>query len=107
VISRIVLVVGLVVLVSCSKKEEEAPRATGATGAGGGKAGIVNAGLASSQGGMAESAKASLLAQQCSIACGVRPENDPGVCTRKCVAECASATDLAGIDTCAQRIAAP
>lgn len=103
VIARI-LVVGLVLLAACAKKEEGAPRPTVKSREG---AGVVNAGLASAQGGPAESAKASLVAQQCALACGVHPENDPGLCTQRCAKECTTATDLSGIDACAQRIATP
>ena len=99
VIGRIVVV--LVLLASCSRKEE-APRPSGKA-----REGAVNAGLASGQGGAAESGKSALVAQQCALACGVRPENDPGLCTQRCLKECMSATDLAGVDACAQRVAAP
>ena len=103
-IARIcIVVVGLVLLVSCEKKDE-APRPTSKSRDG---AFAVNAGLASAQGGPLESAKSSLVAQQCALACGVRPENDPGLCTQRCAKECMSATDLPGIDACAQRIATP
>ncbi len=101
------LLVGLVFLASCAKKEEEdAPRAVARSRERAGAA-VVNAGLASAQGGPAESAKASLVAQQCALACGVHPENDPGQCTQRCAKECATSADLAGIDACAQRIATP
>jgi hypothetical protein len=103
VIARLLLV-GLGLLASCAKKEEDAPRPTARSREG---AGVVNAGLASAQGGAAESAKASLVAQQCALACGVHPENDPGQCTQRCAKECATSTDLPAIDACAQRIATP
>ena len=74
-IARVVIVVvGLVLLVSCEKKDD-APRPTAKNRDG---VGVINAGLASAQGGPLESAKSSLVAQQCALACGVRPENDPG-----------------------------
>lgn len=101
----LVLVLGIVLLGACEKKD--VPRATGSTGSNRDGAGVVNAGLASAQGGASESAKAALVAQQCALACGVRPENDPGLCTQRCAKECMSAADIPGIDACAQRIAAP
>lgn len=102
--SRVVViaVLGIALLVGCEKKDDARPTASKRDGAG-----VVNAGLASSQGGASDSAKAALVAQQCALACGVRPENDPGLCTQRCAKECLSATDIPGIDACAQRIAAP
>ncbi len=101
-----ILLVSLVLLAACAKKEEDAPRPTVKSREGAG-VGVVDAGLASAQGGPAESAKASLVAQQCALACGVHPENDPGLCTQRCAKECTTATDLPGIDACAHRIATP
>jgi len=103
IVVGLVLVVGLAGLAACEKKDD-APRATGATGKG---VGVVNGGLASAEGGALGTAKSSLVAQQCALACGVRPENDPGLCTQRCAKECLSATDLVGIDACASRIANP
>ena len=97
-------VLSLVFLVACEKKED-VPREAGKTGKS--SEGAVNAGLASAQGGAVEGAKSALIAQQCSLACGVHPESDPGLCTQRCLKECMSATDLPGIDACAQRVAAP
>lgn len=102
---RFVLLVGLVLLASCAKSEE-APRPVAKSRGGAGE-GVVNAGLASAQGGAAESAKASLVAQQCALACGLHPENDTGRCIQRCTKECATTADLAGIDACAHRIASP
>jgi len=102
-----IAVLSLVFLLACEKKED-VPRPTGKTGkTGKSSEGTVNAGLASPQGGAVEGAKSSLVAQQCSLACGVHPETDPGLCTQRCLKECMSATDLPGIDACAQRVAAP
>ncbi len=76
-------------------------------GDGGGGVAAANNGLALGQGGPAQSAKATLVAQQCALECGVHPELDPGLCTQKCATECMSATDLASIEACAKRLAAP
>jgi hypothetical protein len=95
---RIALVT-LVLLLACDKREET-PRPNGRT-----RDGVVNAGLASADGGMVESAKSSLVAQQCAIACGVHPELDG--CTQTCARECMTAADIAAIDACAKRIATP
>jgi hypothetical protein len=109
-IARVVVVVaGFMLLVACEKKDD-APRARGATGStvkNRDGVGAVNAGLASAQGGVLDSAKSALVAQQCALACGVRPENDPGLCTQRCAKECLTATDLPGVDACAQRVANP
>lgn len=92
---------------ACEQKSDP-PRATGTSGTTGtSRGGVVNGGLAHVEGGALGTAKSSLVAQQCALACGVRPENDPGLCTQRCAQECLSATDIAGIDACAQRIANP
>jgi hypothetical protein len=99
-------VVGLVLVAACAKKDDGAPRPTAKSRESTG-VGVVNAGLASAQGSAAESAKAALVAQQCALACGVHPENDPGQCTQRCATQCAATADLPGIDACAQRVASP
>ncbi len=101
-----IVVVAVALLAACAKKEEDAPRPVAKSREGAG-AGVVNAGLASAQGGAAESAKSALVAQQCALACGVHPESDPGLCTQRCAKECATSSDLPAIDACAQRIATP
>lgn len=91
----------LLLAVACEKKEtNDPPQARGST-----RENLVNAGLASADGGMVESAKASLVAQQCAMACAVHPEIEG--CTERCTKECASATDLSGVDACAKRVATP
>jgi hypothetical protein len=96
-----ILLSAFVILVACAcDKKEDAPRPTGKT-----REAVVNAGLASADGGMSEGAKSALVAQQCAIACGVHPELDG--CTQTCAKECMSASDLGAVDTCARRIATP
>jgi hypothetical protein len=113
VIARIA-VLALVLLAACGKKEDapgsspgSASTSSAATGTARKGVGVVSGGLASTDGGALGTAKSSLVAQQCALACGVRPENDPGLCTQRCAKECMSASDIDGIDACAQRIAAP
>lgn len=64
---------------------------------------VVNAGLASTDGGMNEAAKSALVAQQCSLACQLHPEIDD--CTTKCAKQCMTAADLAAVDACANGVA--
>ena len=118
-IARIVVLVSLVLVAvasSACEQKSDPPRPSGTSGASGasgasgtsrGGVGVVNGGLAHVDGGALGTAKSSLVAQQCALACGVRPENDPGLCTQRCASECLSASDIAGIDACAQRIANP
>lgn len=107
VMTRIVVLVLLAALAGCEKKDG-APRPTGTGSSTASRGvGVVNAGLASAEGGALETAKSSLVAQQCALGCGVRPENDPGLCTQRCLKECINERDVSAIDACAQRIASP
>jgi hypothetical protein len=107
-LASLVPLVLLVASFCACEQKSDAPRGSGTSGATRPSGvGVVNGGLASVEGGALETAKSSLVAQQCALACGVRPENDPGLCTQRCAKECLGATDIAGIDACAQRIANP
>jgi hypothetical protein len=94
---RAAVLASFVLLLGCDDKKSAAPPPERRREA------LVNAGLASSDGGMTESAKASLVAQQCSIACTLHPENEG--CTQTCAKQCLTATDIPAIDACARGVA--
>jgi len=55
--------------------------------------------------GMVQQGKSAIVAQQCALACGAKPGIDSTPCTHRCIAECASASDLVAIDACASKTA--
>ena len=55
--------------------------------------------------GMVQQGKSAIVSQQCALACGAKPGIDSTPCTHRCIAECASASDLVAIDACASKTA--
>jgi hypothetical protein len=90
-------------LAACTKPDP-APAQDGARDAGR-STDILGKGALAEPQGMVQQGKSAIVAQQCALACGAKPGIDSTPCTHRCIAECASASDLVAIDACASKTA--